>query len=121
MTGYELLDIKAALEKASNWAHNQKDLFQMIAAKKLIEKELSEPSLPSDLDEAAEKHIRKVRDTPGWDWTTQDIAEAFKAGAEWMAKQGATLKVTDDTTWGEVNDFIHRNCDGAKEIQIRKK
>ena len=78
-------------------------------------------SLPSDLDKAAEKHIRKVRDTPGWDWTTQDIAEAFKAGAEWMAEQGATLKVTDDTTWGEVNDYIHRNCDGAKEIQIRKK
>ena len=45
----------------------------------------------------------------------------FKAGAKWMAGQGVTLKVTDDTTWGEVNDFIHRNCDGVKEIQIRKK
>lgn len=48
-------------------------------------------------------------------------ANAFKAGAKWMAGQGVTLKVTDDTTWGEVNDFIHRNCDGVKEIQIRKK
>lgn len=41
---------------------------------------LSQPSLPSDLDEAADAYIRRVADA-GCDWTTQDIAEAFKAGA----------------------------------------
>lgn len=46
MTRYDLLDIKAALDKASNWAHSQKDLFQMIDAKKKVEAMLNEPSLP---------------------------------------------------------------------------
>ena len=39
------------------------------------------------LEEAANNHIRRVVDAaghPGWDWETQDIADAFKAGAEWM-------------------------------------
>lgn len=39
---------------------------------------------------AADKHIKRVVDAaghPGWDWTTQDIADAFKAGAEWQKEQ----------------------------------
>jgi hypothetical protein len=47
------------------------------------------PERPVDgPEEAADAHIRRVADAaghPGWDWTTQDIAEAFIAGAEWMA------------------------------------
>lgn len=50
-------------------------------------KALSQPSLPSDLDDAADAYIRCVANA-GCDWTTQDIAEAFKAGAELMAGQG---------------------------------
>lgn len=50
-------------------------------------KALSQPSLPSDLEEAADAHIRRVANA-GRDWTTQDIAEAFKAGAEWTAGLG---------------------------------
>lgn len=41
------------------------------------------------MEEAAAKHIRRVVDIvghPGWDWTTQDITEAFIAGAKWDAK-----------------------------------
>lgn len=86
MTRYELLDIRAALDKASNWAHNQKDLFQMIDAKKLIEKELSQPSLPSDLDEAAKKIADEiVPDYPdiSWDTCYEKIVKGIKAGAEW--------------------------------------
>ena len=48
------------------------------------------PELPEGLKEAAEKHIRRVVDTaghPGWDWETQDIADAFIAGAEWQKEQ----------------------------------
>ena len=42
------------------------------------------------LEEAADAHIRRVADAaghPGWDWTTQDIAEAFIAGVKWQAEQ----------------------------------
>lgn len=43
-----------------------------------------------DLEEAAEEHIRKVADAVrrrGWDLETQDIADAFGAGAEWQKEQ----------------------------------
>ena len=45
---------------------------------------------PKYLEEAADDHIRKVVDAaghPGWDWETQDIAEAFIAGAEWQKRK----------------------------------
>lgn len=51
---------------------------------------LPEEKLSEDLEEAADKHIRKVVDVaghPGWDWETQDIKDAFIAGAEWQKKQ----------------------------------
>ena len=51
---------------------------------------LPEEKPSEDLEEAADDHIRKVADAaghPGWDWETQDIAEAFIAGAEWIAEQ----------------------------------
>ena len=40
-----------------------------------------------DLEEAADNHIRKIVDAaghPGWDWTTQDVVDAFIAGAKWQ-------------------------------------
>lgn len=40
-----------------------------------------------DLEEAKEEYLRKARRTPGHEWMTQDIEEAFKAGAEWQARQ----------------------------------
>lgn len=95
-----------------------------------------EPLLPNDIDEAADNFVWEVmeNDEKGISDLCQKLrpsskisdfydalGEFFKAGVEWMAGQGVTLKVTDDTTWGEVNDFIHRNCDSVKEIQIRKK
>ena len=49
----------------------------------------SEELVPNDLEEAADNHIRSVADAaghPGWDWTTQDIADAFIAGAKWQAE-----------------------------------
>lgn len=86
MTIYELLDIKAALEKASNWAHNQKDLFQMTDAKKLVEKALQEQE-PKGLDGAANEYANSH--TAYIDVEGNAIAyRAFKAGAKWMAEQG---------------------------------
>lgn len=55
------------------------------------------------LEEAADNHIRKVADTaghPGWDWTTQDIADAFIAGAKWQKEQ-----MMKEAVEGEVMDF----------------
>lgn len=51
---------------------------------------VEEVSTSEDLEEAAEKHIQKVRDAaghPGWEWETQDVSDAFKAGAEWQAEK----------------------------------
>ena len=42
------------------------------------------PEPSEDLEEAADNHIRKVVDA-GWEWETQDIADAFIAGAKWHA------------------------------------
>lgn len=48
-----------------------------------------QPSLPSNIDEAADTHIRRVASRhPGWDWETQDIADAFIAGVKWIEEQG---------------------------------
>lgn len=67
MTKDDLLDIRAALDKASYWAHKQADLFQIIDAKKKVETLINETALPSNLNEAA---------------------------AEWMAKQGVSYQAT---------------------------
>ena len=43
-----------------------------------------------NIEDAANNHIRRVADAaghPGWDWTTQDIADAFIAGAKWQKAQ----------------------------------
>lgn len=45
---------------------------------------LSQLSLPSDLDEAAEEYALDVKAKPYGNL----VKDAFKAGAEWMAKQG---------------------------------
>ena len=106
----------------TNIARHFYELGQKDAASKYDEIEYNrqraeEEMLGKTLDEAAEKYVLEGHLLP----EAFLVIPTFKAGAKWMAWQGVTLKVTDDTTWGEVNDFIHRNCDGVKEIQIRKK
>lgn len=90
MTRYDLLDIRAALDKASYWARKQADLFQIIDAKKKVEALLNEPSLPSNLDKAAKEYACEYTENDngngGEDWE-DDIRITFMAGAEWMAKQ----------------------------------
>lgn len=46
-----------------------------------------EPSLPSDVDEAAENYIAPIENDEGLDYINfngRDIKDAFKAGAEWQ-------------------------------------
>lgn len=47
---------------------------------------------------------------------------AFKAGAEWMAKQGVSMEVVRGVPWRAVDAFIHDH-DYSEDsiIQIRKK
>ena len=96
MTRYDLLDIRAALDKASYWARKQADLFQIIDAKKKVEASLNEHSLPFNLDDAAHSYSESDEPlySPGhrfhWDNESlfgKQIETTFKAGAEWMAKQ----------------------------------
>lgn len=57
-------------------------------------------SLPSNLDEAAENWVNN--NTRGGGYIAEVIAvKAFKAGAEWMAKQGESIESTVVTTQDE--------------------
>ena len=83
---------------------------------------LSKSSLPSNLDEAAEKYSETFEDL-------QDaIEDAFKAGAEWVAGQGQTFEAHVDNgcavASGVKLPFVLWNTyeDGdVLKVQIRKK
>lgn len=99
MTKNELINIRAALDKASNWAHSQKDLFQMCDAKKLIEEELNRPSLPEGLDEAADECIENLipqeihTTTPfAAEYVVKLLDKAFKSGAEFSAPRWISVE-----------------------------
>ena len=88
----------------------------------ILESEESKPSLPSDLDTAAEKYSENILAN---NEDLQDaIEDAFKAGAEWMAGQGYTqegiARPDDDEIWVNIKNTDIK--DGDKVIvQIRKK
>ena len=53
----------------------------------MIGEESTNKPTTEGLEEAADAHIRRVVDAaghPGWDWETQDVKDAFIAGAEWQ-------------------------------------
>lgn len=63
---------------------------KIVEAAHLSIEALSQPSLPSNLDEAAEEYLEQYNESEfgngGDDWD-DDIRITFKAGAEWMAEQ----------------------------------
>lgn len=88
-------------------------------------KYLSEPSLPSNLDEAAEKYERSIGSQ---DYCYLDVEDAFKAGAEWVAGQGQTFEAHVDNgcaiASGVKLPFVLWNTyeDGdVLKVQIQKK
>ena len=106
---------------------------------KYIRADLAEqPSLPSNLDEAANKYGFKetserlreggiTRKNEGmFRW---QIEKAFKAGAEWMAGQGVTKEAVIGTATEEISINVSEQtlneldlCPGDKVVvQIRKK
>lgn len=94
-----------------------------------------QPSLPSGLDEAAEKIasdiVPKYPDI-NWDMCFEKIVEGVKAGAEWMASQGEVFEDTIDddeyigytlgnAAWNK-SLLVGKFKEGDKVIvQIRKK
>lgn len=91
---------------------------------------LSQPSLPSDLGEAAKEYLRQYNESEygngGDDWD-DDICITFKAGAEWMAGQGASFNTKvgwiDGPTILDWPDDILDKFEMGDEVivQIRKK
>ena len=87
----------------------------------------SQPSLPSDLDEAAVEYVKDYGYTED-DYKRERIIaeEHFKSGAEWMAGQGITVGGTFHHSCGypsviELKTYL-RDYEGADVIvQIRKK
>lgn len=78
-------------EEAKTYLENYRKMYADLAPERFLEALdciLSQPSLPSDLDEAAEKYSENILAN---NEDLQDaIEDAFKAGAEWMAGQGVT-------------------------------
>ena len=96
----------------------QKRLMDFINS---LPKEPVEPEVEcDDLKKAADDHIRRVTDAaghPGWDWETQDIAEAFKAGAEWQkAKMMEWLEGKVNLSYGVATDAFVEVIDKLKSL-----
>lgn len=89
-----------------------------------LERELEKKvaCLPSSLDEAADEYVQTLAERADENLRIDTTLEtAFKAGAEWLAGQGVSMQITDDTEWADVDSFIHKKVDGDSIIQIRKK
>lgn len=86
-----------------------------------------QPSLPSDLDEAAKEYMRNY--IPFDQCDSRDIRCSFKAGAEWMAGQGVTMEAVIGMATEEISINVSQEtldeldlCPGDKVVvQIRKK
>ena len=80
------------------------------------------PSLPSDIDKAAEEYSENILAN---NEDLQDaIEDAFKEGAKWMARQGVTLNLSiDELSCGAYNSCVEQGLTSEDDviIQIRKK
>lgn len=89
----------------------------------------SQPSLPSNLDEAAEEYARiecdnYVDEEDNVCYIEEAMRNTFKAGAKWMAGQGVTLNLSiDEFSCGAYNACVEQGLTSEDEVvvQIRKK
>lgn len=111
-----------------------------------VVKQMQEPSLPSNLDEATEEIASDIAPTHpdiDWDECFEKIKDGIKAGAEWMAGQGITVEGTmgkdesdeEDPYYfitersEKLSEWVHKNASWDSTrlylepyiIQIRKK
>lgn len=100
-----------------------------VEAYEYIEQFLSKPSLPSNLDKAAEKYAwmkeEPLSDGERLSFCFNPRIDAFKAGAKWMTEQGETIdgEVLPLGLW--LRDYTNSKTSyplGTKVVvQIRKK
>lgn len=121
----QIYDNLRAERDAATIAYNSEDTFwgHVLATYKLYQ-----PSLPSNIDEAAETfaHNGDVNGVGGDDYE-DDLRITFKSGAEWLADQGASYNT--EVGWIDgptVLDWPDNILDGFKMgdkvvVQIRKK
>jgi len=98
---------------------------QLTRIEKALECLLSQPPLPSNLDEAAEDSwaVYEYRESPRGLYSTCYV-DGFKAGVEWMAGQGVTLNLSiDELSCGAYNACVEQGLTSEDDvvIQIRKK
>ena len=104
-----------------NLAESSRDVYSAIAS---LQRELQQgyPSLPANLDEAAEKYSENILAN---NEDLQDaIEDAFKDGAEWMARQGVTLNLPiDELSCGAYISCVEQGLTSDDDviIQVRKK
>ena len=105
---------------------------QLTRIEKALECLLSQLSLPSNLDEAAEEIASDIAPTHpdiDWDECFEKIKDGIKAGAEWMAGQGYTKEAVVGMATEEISINVSQQilneldlCPGDKVVvQIRKK
>ena len=131
-------EAKLVLDSLSTWVGQER-----IITEEIVEaiKVLSIPSLPSNLDEAAEEYGRKEYSHAIHFWDEglsknkpevmkKDFVDSFKAGAVWMAGQGVSFETEMSWLdsfgwqigWPEDNSMFDQFNVGDKVIvQIRRK
>ena len=122
-------EAKIILGQVVTWWHDKlhghPQLEYIAEAAEII---LSEPSLPSDLDEAAEEFASNAW-LHGGVWHEAQ-RQTFKAGAEWMAGQGYTKETqVYANRWTDIDEAIVNLGQGESGfkagdkvvVQIRKK
>ena len=119
-------------EEAKTYLENYRKMFADLAPERFLEALdciLSQPSLPSDLDEAAFKYEDSSEYPPANQEEERMVYDAFKAGAEWMAGQGESIVAkiglaTEEiccTISEETLDSLGVQADDEIILQIRKK
>lgn len=96
MTQAEAIQTLQANAKLLHFEHPYLGIKEAI---EVVIEALSQPSLPSDLDEAAKEYAdynsRRWHEDGDVYYDHSKILEAFKAGAEWMAGKYKTLGETE--------------------------
>lgn len=119
---------KLVLDSLTTWVGQERLITdEIVEAIKM----LSQPSLPSNLDEVAEelypnpdvKRGTSVFANDEWR-EVKKLKDAFKAGAEWMTGQGYTregvARPDDDEIWVNLKNTDIKDGDKVV-VQIRKK
>ena len=132
-------------EEAKEYLDNYRKMYADLAPERFLEAldiMLNEPSLPSNLDKAAEENSKNYycsclenHNETGICDGCENVKLAFKAGAEWMAEQGITVEGDVEGNWRNQEDapyeiYVTSDClpqdtefkFGDKVVvQIRKK